>query len=324
MAKIFVTRKIPDIGLQMLRDKGFELDVSGWDHAPSKDELIAAFKGTEFDGAITLLTDIIDKDVLDAAPTVKVFANYAIGFNNFDLEEAKKRGVIMTNTPGNSFSFCIAEHAMALMLALSTRIVEADKYVRDGKFQGWDPNIFVGTDLKGKKLGLLGVGQIGAQVAQHAAQGFNMEVDYYDVKRNEQIEKDFGAKFFENPDEVIKNADFLSIHVPLLDSTHHMINADRLKMMKPTAFLINTSRGPVVDENALVAALKAGTIRGAGLDVFEFEPKLAEGLSALSNVVLTPHIASARESARDEMARLAAQSIIDVLEGREPVTKVNK
>jgi glyoxylate reductase len=224
---------------------------------------------------------------------------------------------VVANTPG-AFSDCIAEHAVALVFALTTRLVEADKFVRESKYKGWDPMIFIGSDVCNKTVGILGSGHIGERFAMHMARGFGSKIIYYDVKRNEKIEQELGAVFYKNPDDVIKQADFLSLHVPLLPTTRHMINADRLKMMKKTAILINTARGPVVDEVALVEALKNGTIAGAGIDVYENEPNLAPGLADLPNVVLTPHIASARESARNEMATLVAQNVIDVMEGREP------
>jgi glyoxylate reductase len=185
-----------------------------------------------------------------------------------------------------------------------------------GKFKGWDPLLLHGTKLGGKTLGILGTGRIGSDVAHRAKNGFGMNVVYYDVKRNEQLEKDFGATFYPTVEEVLKVSDVVSIHVPLLPSTQHLINADRLKVMKPTAYLVNTSRGPVIDENALVEALQNGVIRGAGLDVYEFEPKLAAGLSKLPNVVMTPHIASGTEEARHDMSVLSANNIINTLEGR--------
>ncbi len=315
MQNIFITRKIPDIGTKMLQDKGYELDISSKDRPLTKKELITALKQKPYDAVVTLLTDQIDGEVMDAAPSVKIFANFAIGFNNFNVEEAKKRGVVMTNTPGGGAER-VAEHAWALILALTCRVVEGDKYLRAGKYKGWDPMLLPGTDLAGKILGIIGSGRIGADVAHRAKNGFMMNVVYYDIVRNEKLEKDFGAIFYPTVDEVLKVADVVSIHVPLTPQTTHIINADRLKLMKKDAYLINTSRGPVVDEKALVAALKAGTIRGAGLDVFEEEPKLAPGLTKLSNVVITPHIASATDKSRHDMATLSAQNIIEVLEGR--------
>lgn len=301
--KVLVTHEIPDVGIKMLKDKGYEVDIAPLDTIKSK----------PYDAVLTLLTDNITKEILDSAPTVKVFANYAIGFNNFDVEEAKKRNVILTNTPGGGADH-VAEHTWALILALSCRIIEGDAYVRQGKYTGWDPMLLHGKQLKSSVLGIVGTGRIGADVAHRAKYGFGMEVAYYDVKRNESLEKEIGATFYPTVDEVLKVSDVVSIHVPLLPSTQHLINADRLKLMKKSAYLVNTSRGPVIDENALVEALKNGVIRGAGLDVFESEPNLAKDLATLPNVVLTPHIASATEESRHEMAVMAAENIISVLE----------
>lgn len=328
MKKVYITRQIPEVGISMLKEKGYEVDVSPKARPLSQKELIRALGEKPYDAVLTLLTDTIDGKVFDACPTAKIFANFAIGFNNIDLAEARKRGIYVTNTPGGGADR-VAEHAWALILALSCRVVEGDTYLRNGNFNGWDPLLLHGTKLSGKTLGIIGTGKIGADVARRAVHGFDMKVAYYDVRRNESIEKDFGAAFYESVDEVLKVADVVSIHVPLLDSTRHLINADRLKLMKPTAYLINTSRGPVVDEIALVEALKANEsdpaqgIRGAGLDVFEFEPDLAKGLTKLSNVVMTPHIASATDESRRDMATMSATNIIEVLEGRVPPNVVS-
>lgn len=317
MKKIYITRQIPEFGIKILTDKGYKVDVSKKNRPLTKEELIKALSKKKYDAVLTLLTDTIDAQVMDAAPTVKIYANFAIGFNNIDVAEAKKRNIYVTNTPGGGADR-VAEHAWALILALSCRVVEGDKVMRKGKFKGWDPMILHGSKLNGKTLGIIGTGRIGGDVASKGKKGFNMNVIYYDVKRNEQLEKDLGITFYPTVDEVLKIADVVSIHVPLLDSTKHLINADRLKMMKPSAYLINTSRGPVVDENALVGALKNGIIKGAGLDVYEFEPKLAEGLANLDNVVMTPHIASATEDSRHDMTMLSTSNIIDCLEGNVP------
>jgi len=322
MGRVYITRRIPEVGITMLKEKGFEVDVSSKDRPLTKKELIGVLKKKSYDAVLTLLTDIIDAEVMDAAPSVKIFANFAIGFNNFNVEEAKKRNVFLSNTPGGGAER-VAEHAWALILALTCRVVEGDTYLRKGKFKGWDPMLLHGVDLAGKTLGIIGTGRIGADVAHRAKNGFMMNVVYYDIRRNEGLEKDFGATFYQTPEEVLKVADVVSLHVPLTKETTHLINADRLKLMKKDAFLINTSRGPVVDEAALVDALKRGVIRGAGLDVFEFEPKLAPGLSKLSNVVITPHIASATDKSRHDMATLSAQNIIEVLEGRPPKSPVS-
>ena len=321
MKKIYITRQIPEFGIKMLTDKGYEVDVNSKDRPLTKKELIKALSKKPYDGVLTLLTDQIDGEVMDACPTAKIYANFAIGFNNFNLEEAKKRGVVLTNTPGGGADR-VAEHAWAMILDLSCRVSEGDRYMRDGKYKGWDPMLLHGTKLAGKTLGILGSGRIGADVAHRGKFGFNMNVAYYDVRRNEAIEKEFGATFYDSVDEVLKVSDVVSIHVPLLDSTHHLINEARLKLMKPTAYLINTSRGPVIDEKALVEALKNGTIRGAGLDVFEFEPELTKGLVKLENVVLTPHIASATEEARHDMTALSVENIISTLETGTPKTPV--
>ncbi len=323
--RILITREIPKNGLTLLREHGFEVDVcpgTTGDAPLSQEELLSHLRQNSYDGIISLLTDKIDATLMEAAPSVKIVANYAAGFNNIDLAEAKKRGIVATNTPGVS-SLAVAEHAIALMLALTTRIVEADLFTKKGKYKGWSPMAFIGTDLSGKTLGLIGVGSIGIEVARIAAQGFAMKILYYDVVPNEKIEKDYHAQRITTVEEMLPQADVVSLHVPLLDSTHHLINAARLNMMKKSAFLVNTSRGPVVDENALVTALKERVIAGAALDVFEFEPELAPGLASLENVILTPHIASARDHARAEMARIAAQNIIDFFDGKKPQNQVN-
>jgi len=319
--KIFVTRRIPDIGIKMLEDRGYTVEIYPKDEIIGQKKLIKTLKKGNYDGVLSLLTDNVDASVFNAAPTVKIFANYATGFDNIDLVEAKKRGVIVTNAPSDIASEAVSEHAIALMLTLAARIVESDKFMRLGKYKGWEPMGFVGTDILGKTLGIVGVGRIGSRVA-HYAKGLGLNIVYTDVVRNAKLEQDCGAIFCASIEELLPKADVVSLHTPLLDSTRHLINETRLKLMKPTSFLINTSRGPVVDEKALVSALQNKTIAGAGLDVFEFEPKLSAGLSKLSNVVLTPHIASASIEARDEMSEIAAQNIIDFFDGKEPKNKV--
>lgn len=319
--RIFITRAIPEIGIKMLRDKGYTVDVFPKKHVPTQRELISYIKKYPYDAILCLLTDIIDAKVFDAAPTVKLVSTYTVGFNNIDITEVKKRGITVTNTAGAS-RIPIAEHTLALILGLTTRMVEADGFTKKEKYKGWDPMAFIGTDLARKKLGIIGTGAIGSDVVRMAHRGFDMDIIYYDIQQNLHIETESRASRCTTIEEVLERADIVSLHVPLLDSTHHLINAERLARMKKTAFLINTSRGPVVDENALVEALQKGVIAGAGLDVFEFEPKLAKGLTKLSNVVLTPHIASARQQVRDEMAEMAANNIIDYFEGRTPRNEV--
>jgi glyoxylate reductase len=323
MKKIYITQKIADVGIKMLQDKGYEVDVNPeGNKILSKEELVVALKAKPYDAVLQLLTNKIDSEIFEAVPTAKIFANYAVGYNNVDVAEAIKRGIVVTNTPG-ALTDAVADHTVALIMSIAMRVVESDKYLREGKFHGWEPLGFLGADLRDKTLGILGAGRIGYRVSKIMHKGFEMNVIYYDVKKNEMFENDLDAKFCETPEELLKNADIVSVHVPLIDSTKHFINAERLAIMKPTAYLINTSRGPVVDENALVSALKNNLIAGAGLDVFENEPKLAPGLAELSNIVITPHIGSATFKTRSEMAVLAAQNIIDFLETGSPKNKVS-
>jgi lactate dehydrogenase-like 2-hydroxyacid dehydrogenase len=211
-----------------------------------------------------------------------------------------------------------------LLAAIAQRLVEADKFTRAGKYTGWRPMLLLGTELKDKTLGIVGLGRIGIEVAKRAQKGFDMKIVYNDINRDEEFEQEFNATYFENIDDLIPEVDALSLHVPLVDATRHLINADRLKAFKKTAYLINTARGPVVDEKALLEALKNGEITGAALDVFENEPELTPGLAELPNVILTPHIASATHETRSAMSELAAQNILAVLNNEEPPTPVNK
>jgi lactate dehydrogenase-like 2-hydroxyacid dehydrogenase len=320
--KVFVTRKIPDVGITMLRDRGYEVVVYPKDRVPTQKEIIYFLKKQNYDAVLSLLTDKIDVRVFESAPSVKIYANYATGFDNIDLVEAKKKNIVVTNAPAPQTAESVAEHTVALMLALAARIVEADEFVRRKKYKGWGPMNFVGMDILGKTLGLIGAGRIGERIAYYA-KGLGMSVVYYDIARNEKIEKECNATYCETPEGVLSGSDVVSLHVPLMDSTKHLINADKLKLMKPTSFLINTSRGAVIDEIALEKALKNGVIAGAGLDVFEFEPTISGGLRKLQNVILTPHIASASIETRNQMAEIAANNIIDFFEGRPPRNQVN-
>ena len=301
----------------MLQDAGHTVDINPYDRVLTKIELVDALKAKPYDAVLCLLTDTIDRDIFEAVPTAKIFSNYAVGFNNIDVETASARSVLVTNTPG-ALTHTVAEHTIGLMLSLTSRISEGDRFMRAGKYTGWAPMLLTGADLKNKTFGFLGAGRIGTDTALIAHNGFGMNIIYYDIVRSPEIEKATGAEFCESVEEVLTRSDVVSIHVPLVDTTRHMINAERLRLMKPTAYLINTARGPIIDEQALVEALQSGVIRGAGLDVFENEPALAEGLSTLENVVITPHIASATDEARSKMAEMAAGAIIDALNGKEP------
>ncbi len=317
MAKIYITRMVPEAGIKILKEKGYEIIVNPEDRVLTKEELIGNLKGQNYDALFCLLTDKIDGEVMDSfGPQLKVLANMAVGFDNIDVAEAKKRNIMITNTPG-VLTDTVAEHTFALMLAIAHRIAEADKFTRALKYHGWEPMLLLGNDLSGKILGVVGRGRIGSRVAYHAVKGFDMKVVYYDVKRNEDFEKEFSAVYM-SLEDLLKQSDFISIHVPLLDSTRHLINAENLKLMKPSAYLVNTSRGPIIDEAALAYVLANKVIKGAALDVFEFEPKITPELLQLDNVILTPHIASATEETRSKMSALAATNIIEALEGRLP------
>lgn len=290
------------------------------DRVIPREELISGVKWC--DALLCLLTDIIDEEVISANPNLRVIANYAVGFDNIDVKAAAKRNIPVTNTP-EVLTDAVAEHTFALMMAVARRIPESDRFIRAGKYQGWEPMLFLGRELKGKILGILGLGRIGSAVAERAVRGMGMNVLYYDIKRNPQFEQTYQARFADI-DFIIQEADFITIHIPLLPETKHLIGAKQFKMMKKTAYIINTSRGPVVDERALVDALKNKEIAGAALDVYEFEPGLSAGLAELDNAVLTPHTASATYETRAAMAELAARNILDVLGGKIPPNLVNR
>jgi len=321
MARVFVTRKIPDEGLELLEGK-VDLEVYGEDRVIPRENLLEKVKGV--DALLSLLTDKIDAAVMEAAgPQLKIISNYAVGFDNIEVKEATQRNIYVANTPG-VLTEAVAEQTFGLLLAAARRIPESDRFTKAGKYRGWEPLLLLGTEVNDKTLGIVGLGRIGSRVAEMAVKGMGMKVIYHDPKQNFEFEKAFGATYQKNLDDLLREADFVSIHVPLLPATRHLINADRLSLMKKTAYLINTSRGPVIDERALVVALKDGTIAGAALDVYEEEPQLAPGLTERENVILTPHTASATFEARGAMAVLAAQAILDVLAGKSPQNLVNK
>lgn len=311
-----MTRRIPERAEEMLRSAGYGVTVSAKEGVLTREELKSALAEAEYDAVVSLLTDAIDADMISVMPeSVKIIANYAVGYNNIDVPKAHERGMVVTNTP-EVLTATVAEHTVALLLAVASRIAEGDRFIREGKFAGWEPMLLLGTDIKGKTLGLVGAGRIGSEVAGILHKGFDMKVVYYDMKKNEALEALCGAKYCATYEEAIAQADVVSIHVPLLPATHHLMNTERIALMKKNAILINTSRGPVVDEIALVSALRSGTIRGAGLDVFEFEPKVTAELLTFPNVIVNPHLASATEETRTKMAELVATNIIEVLEGR--------
>lgn len=319
--KVFVTRKIPEKGLKLLEGK-VDLEVWEEDRVIPRDTLLKKVKG--IDALLPLLTDKIDGEVMDAAgPQLKVIANYAVGYDNIDVEAATERKIYVANTPG-VLTEAVAEHTFTLLLSTARRIPESDRFTRAGKYKGWEPMLLLGSAIEGKTLGIVGLGRIGSRVAEMAVKGMKMKVVYHDPKQHPEFEKELGAVYKKELDDLLKESDFVSIHVPLLPSTKHLINAKNLSLMKKTAYLINTSRGPVVDEKALVEVLKEEKIAGAALDVFEEEPQLAPGLTELESVVLTPHTASATIETRGAMSTLAAQAVLEVLAGKAPKNLVNK
>ncbi|MDK2373201.1 MAG: glyoxylate reductase [Candidatus Korarchaeota archaeon] len=318
--KVFVTREIPERGLSKIREH-FEVDLWTDEAPPPKGVIIERVR--DVDALVSLLTDPVDAEVFDAAPKLRIVSQYAVGYDNIDVEEATKRGIYVTNTPG-VLTETVADFTFALMLAVARRVVEADRYVREGRWKvAWHPLMMLGSDVYGRTLGIVGMGRIGSAVARRA-KGFGMRILYYDSVRREDLEKELGAEFVDL-NRLLEESDYVSLHVPLTPETYHLIGEEQLRKMKPTAFLINTARGKVVDQKALYKALKEGWIAGAGLDVFEQEPISPDDpLLKLDNVVLAPHAASASHETRSRMAEMVAENLIAFLNGKVPPNLVNK
>ena len=315
---ILISRVLPDEVIAFARSRA-DVDLHTGDHPLSKADLKARLRSRR--GLVCLITDTIDADVLAASPDLEVVSNVAVGYNNIDVAAATKAGVVVTNTP-DVLTETTADFAWTLLMATARRLVEGDRYVREGKFQQWEYMLLLGGDIHGKTLGVVGFGRIGRAVARRAL-GFGMRVLYQDATpATPAVEAELHATRVDLP-TLLRESDFVTLHTPLLPETHHLINAQSLRTMKKTAYLINAARGPVVDEAALVQALKERWIAGAGLDVFEEEPTVHPGLIGLSNVVMAPHIASASHATRVEMARLAVSNCLAVLEGTPPPTPVN-
>jgi len=313
--KVLVTREIPAAGLRLLGD--FDVTVLS-EKPPERDELLEAARGAS--GILSTVTEMVDAGLMDAAGDgLKVVANMAVGFDNIDLDAAGERGVVVTNTP-EVLSETTADTAFMLLMAAARRLGEAERVLRAGEWDAWGPMQLLGPDVWGKKLGIVGFGRIGQALARRAS-GFDMEVVYHDMRRNEEAERDLGVRYLEL-DELLETCDFVSVHAPLTDETRHLVGEKELRGMKDTSVLVNTSRGPVVNEAALAEALAEGRIFAAGLDVYEEEPKVHPGLLELENVVLAPHIGSASIETRDKMAALAAENLVAVLRGEEPKTPV--
>ncbi|AIF69566.1 glyoxylate reductase [Palaeococcus pacificus DY20341] len=320
--KVFITRQIPDNGVELL-EKYYDVEVWGEEKEPPREVLLEKVK--EVDALVTLLSDKIDRELLEGAPKLRIIAQYAVGYDNIDVKEATKRGIYVTNTP-DVLTDATADLAFALLLGVARRLVEADEFVRSGEWKkrgvAWHPLMYLGYDVYGKTIGIIGFGRIGQAMAKRA-KGFGMRILYWNRTRKEKAEKEIGAEFVDL-ETLLKESDFVSLHVPLNEETSGLIGEQELKMMKPTAILINTARGKVVDTKALIKALKEGWIAGAGLDVFEEEPYYNEELFKLSNVVLAPHIGSATYGAREAMAELVARNLIAFAKGEVPPTLVNR
>jgi glyoxylate reductase len=318
--RIVVTRRLPEPALEWLREAG-DTWVSPHDRPLDASELREAVAGA--DAVLTLLHDRVDGALLDAAgEQLRCVANVAVGFDNVDVAAASERGVVVTNTPG-VLADATADLTMALILAVTRRVGEGERWVRAGRSWSWGMFFLLGAGLTGKTLGVVGLGGIGRAVARRAL-GFGMEIAYTSPRRAPaEVEDALGGARHVALEELLRTSDVVTLHCPLTPATHHLIDARALSLMRPSAFLVNTARGPVVDEAALVEALRGGALAGAGLDVYEHEPDVHPGLLELDNVVLLPHLGSATVETRTAMAMLAAENAIAVLEGRHPPTPVN-
>lgn len=316
--KIFLTRPIPPASMELLKEK-VELTYNPDDRVLSRAELIAGMAGQ--DGLLCTLMDGIDGELLNTNPNLKIVANYAVGYNNIDVAAATARKIPVSNTPG-VLTASTADMAWALMFAIGRRVVEGDQLVRSRQWQGWGPMQLLGQDITGATLGLIGLGRIGKAMVQRA-KGFDMKVIYWNRTRLSEAEETAMGITYASREDVLAQADFVSLHVALNAETTHLIGAAELALMKSTAYLINTTRGPVVDEKALVESLKTGSIGGAGLDVFEKEPMLEPELYDLPNVVIPPHLGSATIGTRTKMGNIAAENCFAACRGERPPNIVN-
>jgi glyoxylate reductase len=317
VTSVYVSRPLPEPGTAPLVAAGLEVEQQPFDRPPTRHELLAGLRGKQ--ALICLLTERIDAEVLDAAPELRVVANLAVGYDNVDVAAADARGVVVTNTP-DVLTDATAELTWALILSAARRVVEGDTLVRTGEWKGWSPTQLLGASLTGKTLGIFGMGKIGAAVARRA-RGFAMSVVYTNRTRHEAVEAEVGARPVPF-DELLDVSDVLTLHAPSTPETRHVIDAAALARLRPGAILVNTARGPLVDEAALVAALRSRRLAAAGLDVFEREPELAAGLTALDNVVLLPHLGSATAETRAAMVELVCRNVIAVLSGEPAITPV--
>ncbi|MDO8471651.1 MAG: D-glycerate dehydrogenase [bacterium] len=316
--KVVVLREIPAVAIELLAKK-YQVDVNQSGRVLTREQLYHRVKGAS--AIISLLTDRIDGAVVKAAgPHLAIVANYAVGFDNVELKALREKNIVVTNTPGG-VTEAVAEHTLALTLAVARRVVEADKYVRSGRYKQWEPLLFLGQSLVGKTVGIIGAGRIGSAFGRMMHRALKAKLLYFDTQRNAELERSIGATKV-SLNAIMERSDIISIHVCLTPQTKHLIGRAQLAAMKPTAILVNTARGPVIDESCLIDCLKNKSIFGTALDVYENEPHLIPGTRALNNIVLTPHIGSATDDARIEMAVTAARNVIAVLSGHVPLNPV--
>ncbi|AMG19681.1 hydroxyacid dehydrogenase [Staphylococcus saprophyticus] len=318
MVKVYIAGPIPEVGLNLLKDQGFEVDMYEGTGIIDKETLKQGVK--DADALISLLSTSVDKEVIDAANNLKIITNYGAGFNNVDIDYARQQNIDVTNTPKASTN-STAELTFALVLAVARRIPEGDKLCRTTGFDGWAPLFFRGREVSGKTIGIIGLGEIGSAVARRA-KAFDMNILYTGPHQKVDKEREIGAKYVDL-ETLLKNADFVTINAAYNPSLHHQIDKAQFEMMKPTSYLINASRGPIVHEKALVQALKDKEIEGAALDVFEFEPEINDELKTLDNVVITPHIGNATFESRDMMSKIVANDTISKLNNDQPKFIVN-
>lgn len=316
MEQIYISRRLPDEGLRILQK--YNLEIYEGNTPPSKEEIIRGIQGK--DALISLLTDPIDKEVIEASPQLKIIANYAAGVDNIDISMATRKGILVTNTPG-VLTETTADLTWALLLSMARRIIQGDDIMRQRSFSGWAPKLLLGQDVHKKTLGIIGMGEIGRAVARRAT-GFDMSILYHNRTRDKRNEKKLNASFVDL-ETLLSNSDFITLHVPLTNETHHLIGRKEFKMMKKSSYLINTSRGKCVHEEALIHALSNGWIQGAALDVFEHEPHISSQLVKLPNIVLAPHIGSASHETRSKMAIMAAENVLAAFRGEIPPNCVN-
>ena len=318
MVKVYIAGPIPEVGLNLLKDQGFEVAMYEGKGIIDKETLKEGLK--DADALISLLSTNVDKDVIDAASNLKIIANYGAGFNNIDGDYARQLNIDVTNTPKASTN-STAELTFGLVLSAARRIVEGDKLCRTTGFDGWAPLFFRGREVSGKTIGIIGLGEIGSAVARRA-KAFDMNVLYTGPNQKVDREREIGAKYVDL-ETLLKNSDFITINAAYNPNMHHQIDTEQFEMMKPTSYLINASRGPIVHEQALVQALQDKEIEGAALDVFEFEPEINDELKKLDNVVLTPHIGNATFESRDMMSKIVANDTVSKLTNHEPKYVVN-